>query len=98
MKKLRTVLRLYTEGKSKSFISGYCRISRNTVKKYIARFKSSKLTYNLVEGMSKSALHTLFQSSEQVELDPRFEVLESRFIKMQKALSKHGVTLQRLWE
>ena len=98
MKKLRTVLRLYTEGKSKLFISGYCRISRNTVKKYIARFKSSKLTYNLVEGMSKSALHTLFQSSEQVELDPRFEVLESRFIKMQKALSKHGVTLQRLWE
>ena len=64
MKKLRTVLRLYSEGRSKLFISRYCRISRNTVKKYIARFKSSKLTIEKVESMNNSDLHTLFQSTE----------------------------------
>ena len=66
MNKLRIILRLYTEGKSKLFISKYCGVSRNTVKKYIKEFESSKLTYEQVAEMSNSHLHPLFQREEEV--------------------------------
>jgi DNA-binding NarL/FixJ family response regulator len=44
MSKLRQVLRLYSQGKSKIFISNYIPLSRNTVKKYIKRFNELKTT------------------------------------------------------
>jgi transposase len=98
MNKLRIILRLHTEGKSKLFISKYCGLSRNTVKKYIKQFKLGKLTYEQVAEMSNSHLHTLFQNDEEKPVKERLEVLQKRFIGMQKSLSKHGVTLYRLWE
>lgn len=98
MNKLRIILRLYTEGKSKLFISKYCGISRNTVKKYIKEFESSKLTYAQVAEMSNSHLHALFQREEDKPLTGRLEVLQKRFVGMQKSLSKQGVTLYKLWE
>ena len=39
--KLRNVIKLYTQGKSKIFISEYLQLSCNTVKKYINQFLSS---------------------------------------------------------
>ena len=98
MNKLRIILRLYTEGKSKLFISKYCEISRNTVKKYIKEFETSKLTYEEVSEMSNSHLHILFQRDEDKPLTGRLEVLQKRFLGMKKSLSKQGVTLYRLWE
>lgn len=98
MNKLRIILRLHVEGKSKLFISKYCGVSRNTVKKYIAQFKASNLSYEQVSAMSNSHLHTLFQRDENVPVKERLEVLQKRFEVMQKALSKPGVTLYRLWE
>jgi DNA-binding NarL/FixJ family response regulator len=41
MSKLRNVIKLYTQGKSKIFISEYLQLSCNTVKKYINQFLSS---------------------------------------------------------
>ena len=98
MNKLRIILRLYTEGKSKLFISKYCGISRNTVKKYIKEFESIKLTYEEVSEMSNSHLHVLFQKDEEKPLTGRLAELQKRFVGMQKSLSKHGVTLYKLWE
>jgi integrase len=98
MNKLRIILRLYVEGRSKLFISKYCGLSRNTVKKYIAQFKASNLNHEQVSAMSNSHLHTLFQRDEDVPVKERLEVLQKRFVAMQKALSKPGVTLYRLWE
>jgi len=98
MNKLRIVLRLYTEGKSKLFISRYCGLSRNTVKKYLTQFVASKLTYKEVEGMSNSHLHLLFQKNEDAPVSEKLEGLQKRFVKMQKALTKPGVTLYKLWE
>lgn len=39
MKKVRLIIRLYTEGESKKTISEKSGCSRNTVKKYIRQFK-----------------------------------------------------------
>jgi len=59
MNKLRAVLRLYTEGRSKLFISHYCRTSRNTVKKYVPLFRASKLAMDQIDCMSRYAAYTL---------------------------------------
>lgn len=98
MNKLRIILRLHTEGKSKLFISKYCGISRNTVKKYIKQFKSSKLTYEEVAEMCNSHLHAFFRRDEEKPVQERLQVLQKRFVAMQKSLSKPGVNLYRLWE
>ena len=42
MSRLRKVLKLYSQGQSKNFISNYLRLSRNTVKKYIKQFELLK--------------------------------------------------------
>ncbi len=39
MSKIRKVLKFYSNGKSKLFISKYLSLSRNTVKKYISLFE-----------------------------------------------------------
>jgi len=44
MSKVRKVLKLHYQGKSKLFISKYLSLSRNTVKKYIALFCFLNLT------------------------------------------------------
>jgi transposase len=48
--------------------------------------------------MSNSHLHVLFQKEEDKPLKDRLEVLQKRFVAMQKSISKQGVTLYKLWE
>lgn len=98
MKKLKSVLRLYTEGKSKAFISKYQSLSRNTVKKYLKQFTSSKLTYEQVEKMSDSELYKLFQHPEANQVPIRLEQLRGFFPYMHKELKRTGVNREILWE
>lgn len=46
MNKLRTVIRLYKEGRGKLFIATYLDISKNTVKKYVRLYEKTKLPYD----------------------------------------------------
>jgi transposase len=48
--------------------------------------------------MSNSHLRVLFQKDEEKPLTGRLAELQKRFVGMQKSLSKHGVTLYKLWE
>ncbi len=68
MNKLRKVILLHTEGKSKRFISSYLQLSRNTVKKYISRFVKLKLTFEAIQSLSDRELATLILREEEKEL------------------------------
>ena len=60
MSKIRKVLKFYSNGKSKLFISNYLSLSRNTVKKYISLFevlgleKTVKLTTKIRSKLTTS--------------------------------------------
>lgn len=98
MSKLRTVLKLHTQGKSKIFISTYLSLSRNTVKKYIRQFIDLKTTFEELNELEDTKLEELFIKSPQVfDLSPKLEVLYNYFPYIEKELKKTGVTKMLLW-
>ncbi|MBK9730655.1 MAG: IS21 family transposase [Chitinophagaceae bacterium] len=97
MSKIRQILRLFTQGKSKVQISEQTGASRNTVKKYIRRFISEKITYDLLSSMSDTELEVLFGSVETVGKDQRYEVLQQMLPDLEKRFKKKGVTIRMLW-
>lgn len=98
MSKLRNVLKLYVQGKSRLFISSYLNLSRNTVKKYIRQFIRLKLTLDELESLDDVKLDELFLKSGEQELTPRLKSLYAFFPYVEKELKKTGVTKQLLWQ
>jgi transposase len=97
MSKLRKVLNLYTQGKSKSFISDYLGLSRNTVKKYIKQFNALKVTFEDLREMDDVKLEELFIKAQRQELSPKLKALYALFPGAEKELKKTGVTKMLLW-
>ena len=79
MSKLRKVLKLHVQGKSKLFISSYLNLSRNTVKKYIRQFVSLKLTFEELDSLDDLKLEELFLKPQEEELTPRLRALYNFF-------------------
>ena len=98
MSKLRQVLRLYSKGKSKVFISNYIPLSRNTVKKYIKHFNELKTTFEELDKHSDLELEQRFIKDKQIELSPKLKSLYGFFPYAEKELKKTGVTKMLLWE
>jgi len=95
--KIKQLLRLYTQGKSKSYISTHLGISRNTVTKYIAVYTRKRLTYDEVNKMSDIDLISLFEP-EIKEIPLRRHQLKDEFIKLEKELRKPGSSRWNYWE
>lgn len=98
MNKLRKIILLHAEGKSKRFISTYLQLSRNTVKKYIGRFTRLKLTVEDLESLEDRELAGLLLTEEEKELSPRIEAVHTFFAYAEKELKKTGVTRLQLWQ
>ena len=60
MNKLRTIIRLYDVQTGLKTISVMARTSRNTVKKYIHKWDSLKMSYEEFHKKSDAELHELF--------------------------------------
>lgn len=52
MSRIRHILRLFVQGKSKKQISELTASSRNTIRKYIHKFIQERITYEDIEQMS----------------------------------------------
>ena len=60
MSKIRKVLKFYSNGKSKLFISKYLSLSRNTVKKYISLFEVLGLSFEIINERQMQNLNFCF--------------------------------------
>jgi transposase len=98
MIKIRQILRLYDQGRSRYQIAEQVGISRNTLKKYIKEFEDSGLTFLEVSDLSDKDLEELFIKPEGSLLSEKQHKLFSMFPAMDKELKKRGVTRQILWE
>jgi transposase len=99
MSKIRQVIRLYTQSKGKTFISGQTGVSRNTVKKYIRIFRELRTSYQELNEMSDQQLTELFgKPNVVVEPSERKENLIAFYPYMDKALRGTGVTREMLWK
>ena len=99
MSRLRQVLRLYGQGRSKKQISVLTATSRNTVKKYIERFTELHLTLTDINGMDDYGLSQLFTPQEQAPPpDERYLHLQSLLPQIDKELGRKGMTIKKQWE
>lgn len=98
MSKTRQILRLYTQGKSKLFISAHSGVARNTVKKYIRQFHEQQLTFEQVNELNDEQLEQLFGKEPLPAPSDRYEKLQAFFPRLDKELKRTGVTIDMLWK
>src|ERR1044071_2272197 len=93
MSRIRHILRLFTQGQSRKKISELTATSRNTVKKYIARFIHEHLTFDVINEMSDHELDAMFGYVEPMPKDSRHEDAQ-RFLKgNEKHLRRKGTSV-----
>src|SRR5659263_641683 len=93
MSKVRSIIRLYTEGVSKQSIGERTGLPRNSVKKYIRLFLASGKSLEVTEYMSDTELEQMFMDMvprSHIEDDPRYQALEAFYPTMEKALKSRG--------
>lgn len=98
MNKIRHLLRLHSQGCSKLQIAEQTGIARNTLKKYLAEFITSGMTFAEVTRLSDKELEALFVKPQTKPLNEKLQTLFELFPAMDKALKRKGVTRHLLWE
>ena len=88
MSKIRHLLQLYIQGRSKKLISDQTGIARNTLKKYIKDFVDSGLTLEILNRLSDKELEDLLIKPEVKPINTRLTTLLSLFPKYEKELKK----------
>lgn len=98
MSKIRQILQLHSQGRSKLQIAHQTGISRNTLKKYLKAFSDSRLTFEQITTLSDKDLEALFVKGEEKPLSDKLQTLLALFPTLDKELKKKGATRQALWE
>jgi transposase len=98
MSKIRHLLQLYSQGRSKLLISEQTGIARNTVKKYIRTFVDSGLSFEAISQWKDKDLAAFFFQSGAQPANPRLQILFEQFPVIDKELRKKGMTRQILWQ
>jgi len=93
---IRQVIRLYTQGKKKYYISRNLGIARNTVDKYLAGFISHELDWDDIIKMSDKQLMKLFEAPNPPP-SQRYIGLDDEFKSLEKLLGKPGQTRHAYW-
>jgi transposase len=98
MNKIKQIIRLYTQSKGTKFISRHTGVARGTVKKYLVKFRDTRLTYEDINELSDQGLSDLF-GKPPVAKEPtkRYEQLRAFFPYLDKALRSTGFTREKLW-
>jgi len=99
MNKIKQIIRCHAEGRGTKQISSITGVSRNTVKEYLKRFKTTGLTLEDVDSMQDAVLADIIIGNTEPLVDAkRQEVLQPLLPAIAKALRKKGMTSQMLWE
>lgn len=92
MSKIRQIIRLHSQGRSKLLIAKQTGVSRNTLKKYLKEFEASGLSFKEVNELGDKELEDLFIKPEERPIAPKLQTLCSLFPAMDKELKRKGVT------
>ncbi len=98
MIKIRQILRLHFQGRSKVHIAAQTGIARNTLKKYLKEFTASGLSFEELNPLSDKDLEDLFIRPEDKAVNERIHHLFSLFPAIDKELKRKGVTRELLWQ
>ena len=98
MTRLRTIIRLYTNGVGLRAIALMSNTSRNTVKKYLGVWNKLDMSYEELQKHSDSELQALFCISDKhPSTSARMQELEEFLPTIVKNLGKKGMTSEKQW-
>jgi len=97
MSTLRQILRLLSREKSMQSIIDMTGVSRNTLRKYLARFKECGLSTHECMELSDNDLHGMFLRVPAAKPNARVQALYKLMPMIERELKKRGVTLDLLW-
>lgn len=98
MSKIRQILRMYNQGRSKLSISTHVGVSRNTTKLYLKAFNSSGFTFEEVNSLNDKELEDFFGKTREHAPNSRLLALQRCFPNIDKELKRTGVTRMMLWQ
>jgi transposase len=98
MSKIRQILRMYSQGRSKLSIAAQTGVSRNTAKKYLAAFDASGFTFEEINSLNDKELEDFFGGSKEMPPDKRLQALRRCFPHVDKELKRTGMNRRILWE
>lgn len=99
MFQIRKILQLLIQGMSAKKISRLTQVSRNTVKKYLARINISGILPDELLKLDDEELGAwIYAESEPTKLSAQREDLKNQLDYFENELSRTGVTRQLLWE
>jgi transposase len=98
MSKIRQILRMYSQGRSKQSIAVQAGVSRNTAKKYFAAFDASGCTFDEINALNDKELEDFFGGSQERPPDKRTLSLQRCFPHVDKELKRTGMNRRILWE
>jgi transposase len=98
MSKIRHILRLHLQGRSKLQIAELTGVSRNTLKKYLKEFDAHDLSYAALDILSDKELEALFVKPPDKPVNEKLQTLFLLFPSYEKELKRKGVTRQLLWK
>lgn len=97
MSKLRQILKMYSQGKSKLFITETVGVSRNTVKNYVRLFEGFNKSFEEVNALTDKELDDLFKRQHTVRQEGELKELYAYYPKVEKQLNRRGTTIKDLW-
>lgn len=100
MNKIRQILRLSDQGKSKLTISSYLDLSRTTIRKYLKAFETSGLSEREIDSLTDQELDELFGKIREKPKHEKIRMvaLQRCFTKIERELKRTGVTKYLLWQ
>lgn len=98
MSQIKQLLQMHKQGLGNKTIARNLGISKNTVKSYLGKYRSSKLSLETLLKMEDHALEKVFHSGNPAYKDTRFDTLKNQLNYYTCELKKVGVTKKLLWE
>lgn len=98
MSQVKQILQMHNQGYKIKPIARNLSISKNTVKSYLDKYRSSKLSLGTLLKMEDHALEKVFHAGNPAYKDERFEILKDKLDYYILELKRVGVTRKLLWE
>ena len=98
MSQVKQILQMHNQGSGNKTIARNVGVSKNTVKRYLEKYHSSKLSLDTLLKMEDHSLDKVFHPGNPAYKDTRFDELKTKLDYYTNELPKVGVTKKLLWE
>jgi transposase len=98
MSQVKQILQMHKQGVGIKTTARNVGVSKNTVKTYLRKYRSSKLSLDILLKMEDHALEKIFHPGNPAYKDNRFDDLKTNLDDYVNDLKNVGVTKKLLWE